>query len=68
MFGDFDTGMDVTNLSKYNRRMTGVRSELDTGKYSFNVFAAENLNNFVKDEILGDGTSGLYRLSGVVGR
>jgi uncharacterized repeat protein (TIGR01451 family) len=64
LYGDFDTGMDVTELSKYNRRMTGARSEYEGDKYSFNVFAAENLNNFIKDEIRGDGTSGLYRLSG----
>ncbi len=64
LYGDYATGLDVTELSKYSRRLTGFKSELNTDKYSYNVFAAENVNNFVKNEIRGDGTSGLYRLTG----
>jgi len=33
-------------------------------RFQYNVFAAETSQAFVKDEIPGDGTSGLYRLSG----
>ncbi|MBL4710912.1 MAG: DUF11 domain-containing protein, partial [Gammaproteobacteria bacterium] len=64
LFGDMDTGLTVTELSKFNRRMTGLKSEFDNGKVSYTAFAAENLNNFIKDEIQGEGISGLYRLSG----
>ena len=64
LFGDMDTGLTVTELSKFNRRMTGVKSEYDDGKFTYSAFAAENLNNFIKDEIQGEGISGLYRLSG----
>ena len=64
LFGDMDTGLNVTELSKFNRRMTGVKSEYDDGKFTYTAFAAENLNNFIKDEIQGQGISGLYRLSG----
>ena len=64
LFGDMDTGLTVTELSKFNRRMTGVKSEYDDGKFAYTAFAAENVNNFIKDEIQGEGISGLYRLSG----
>lgn len=64
MFGDIDTGLSVTELSKFNRRMTGVKSEYDDGRFAYAVFAAENINNYIKDEIQGEGISGLYRLSG----
>lgn len=63
LFGDYDTGLTVTELSKYSRSLTGYKAELQTDRYSFNVFAAETDQTFVKDEIRGDGTSGPYRLS-----
>ena len=63
LFGDYNTGLTVTELSRYSRSMTGLKSELKTRKYGFNVFASDTEQAFVKDEIRGDGTSGLYRLS-----
>ena len=64
LFGDMDTGLSMTELSKFSRRMTGLKSEFDNGKYSYTAFAAENVNNFIKDEIQGEGISGLYHLRG----
>jgi uncharacterized repeat protein (TIGR01451 family) len=64
LYGDYDTGLTLTELSKYSRRVTGVKSEMHTDNFSYNAFASEALNSFVKNEIRGDGTSGLYRLSG----
>ena len=63
LYGDFDSGLNVTELSKFSRRMTGFKSEMDKDGFGYTVFAAESLNNFIKDEIPGDGTSGLYRFS-----
>lgn len=63
LFGDFNTGMTVTELSRYSRSMTGLKSEYAGKHLSYNVFVSETDNGFVKDEIRGDGTSGLYRLS-----
>ncbi|MCW8830398.1 MAG: OmpA family protein, partial [Gammaproteobacteria bacterium] len=63
LYGDYDSGLNVTELSNFSRRMTGIKSEMDAGAFSYTAFAAENRNNFVKDEIQGDGTSGLYRFS-----
>ena len=63
LFGDYSTGLTVTELSRYNRDLNGLKSEFQDENYSFNVFAADTSQAFVKDEIRGDGTSGLYRLS-----
>lgn len=63
LFGDFDTGLDVTELSRYSRRANGLKAEYNGEKYGLNLFATDTRQAFVKDEIRGDGTSGLYRLS-----
>lgn len=63
LFGDYDTGMTVTELSRYSRRFNGLQSEYHGDRFGLNVFASDTDQAFVKDEIRGDGTSGLYRLS-----
>lgn len=63
MFGDFDTSLTVTELSRYSRRMNGLKSELSSKNYEVTVFGSETGQSFMKDELRGDGTSGLYRLS-----
>ena len=63
LFGDYTTGMTVTELSRYSRTFTGFKSEMKGERFEYNVFAAETNQAFVKDELRGDGTSGLYRLS-----
>jgi len=63
LFGDYDTGLTVTELSRYNRSLTGFKSEMQDTRFRYNVFASETNQAFVKDEIRGDGTSGLYHLS-----
>ena len=63
MFGDVDTGLTVTELARYSRTLTGFKSEYESDRFEYNVFAAETSLAFVKDEIRGDGTSGLYHLS-----
>ena len=63
LFGDYDTGLTVTELSKYSRTLNGLKTEFNGQTVSFNGFAADTRQAFVKDEIRGDGTSGLYRLT-----
>lgn len=62
MFGDYDTGLSVTELSRYSRRMTGIKSEYQGKLVEASGFAAETTQMYQRDEIPGDGTSGLYRL------
>lgn len=63
LYGDFQTGMNNNELSKYNRSFTGFKSELKEDKYEFNIFVSDSNQRFVKDELRGNGTSGLYSLS-----
>ena len=63
MFGDFDTGLTVTELSRYSRRLNGFKSEFQGKNLEASIFATETPQAYVRDEIRGDGTSGLYHLS-----
>lgn len=63
LFGDYNTGLTVAELSKYTRNFTGLKSEWKTGAFEYNAFLADTNQAYVRDEIPGDGTSGLYRLS-----
>ncbi|MEZ5541407.1 MAG: OmpA family protein [Pseudomonadota bacterium] len=63
LFGDYQTGLTVTELARYDRSLTGFKSELRSGRYNLNAFASDTAQDFVRDELRGEGTSGLYRLS-----
>lgn len=62
LFGDHDTGLTVTELGRYSRTLTGLKSEYKGERFSYSAFAARTSQSFMKDELQGDGTSGLYRL------
>lgn len=64
LFGDYDTILGAGELTRFSRRLTGVRTEYVGEDWELVAFGAETENAFVRDEIRGDGTSGLYRLSG----
>ncbi len=63
LFGDYSTGLSTTELARYERRFNGLKSEFHGGRVGYSIFAAETDQAFVRDELQGDGTSGLYRLS-----
>ena len=63
MFGDYDTGLTVTELSRYSRTLNGVKSEYQGETLGYNAFATLTAQAYVKDEIPGNGTSGVYKLS-----
>ena len=63
LFGDMQTGLSQTELSRYVRSMNGFKSEIQTENFEYNLFVADSRQGFVKDEIRGDGTSGRYQLS-----
>jgi uncharacterized repeat protein (TIGR01451 family) len=63
LFGDFDTGFTVTELTQYNRSLSGVRTDYAGERYSVSGFAARTDTGLVQDELQGDGTAGLYHLS-----
>lgn len=63
LFGDYDTGLTVTELSRYSRRLNGIKVDYNGGSFELNAFGSQTGQSYVKDEIQGDGTSGLYHLS-----
>ncbi|MDD4928305.1 MAG: hypothetical protein PHP85_03380 [Gallionella sp.] len=63
MFGDYDTGLSVTELSRYSRTMNGIKSEYKGEKAAYNAFASVTSQAYGKEEIPGNGTSGVYKLS-----
>ncbi|MBI4843744.1 MAG: OmpA family protein [Nitrospirae bacterium] len=63
LFGDYNTGLTVTELSRYSRSFTGIKTEMQAEGYELSLFAADTNQGFIRDEIPGDGTSGLYHLS-----
>jgi uncharacterized repeat protein (TIGR01451 family) len=63
LYGDYDTALNETELSRYNRSFNGLQSAYRGDRFSFSGFGSKTSQAFVKDEIRGDGTSGLYRLS-----
>lgn len=63
LFGDYSAGLTITELSRYNRNLNGFKSEYRSGRFDLTAFASDTNQAFVKDELPGDGTSGLYRLS-----
>lgn len=63
LFGDYRTGMNVTELAKFERTLNGLKSEYKSKNLQYNGFISETSNNHHHREIPGDGTSGLYHLS-----
>lgn len=62
LFGDYDTGLTVTELGRYSRTFTGLKSGYKGETFGYTAFAARTDQSFMKDELQGDGTSGIYRL------
>lgn len=63
LYGDFETTLNETELSAYNRTLTGVKTEFYGENLRVTGFVSETNQFFQRDEIRGRGTSGLYRLS-----
>ncbi len=63
LFGDFDSGLTVTELARYSRTLTGLKTEYSAERAGISAFAARTDLGFGRDELRGDGTSGLYRLA-----
>ena len=63
MFGDFSTGLTASELTRYERRLNGFKSEYAGRHIGYSAFASDTDQGLVRDEIQGDGTSGLYQLS-----
>ncbi len=63
LYGDFETGLSRTELTRYSRTLTGIKTEYRSKILGLTAFAAETGLGFARDEIQGNGLSGPYRLS-----
>ena len=63
LLGDFDTEMSRGELTRYSRRLNGVKADYYKGNWKASAFGANTDQGFLLDTIAGDGTSGVYRLS-----
>lgn len=63
LFGDYDTGLSVTELARYERRLNGLNIAYQGRNLGVSAYAAEAMQAFQRDELRGNGTSGLYGLS-----
>lgn len=63
LFGDFDTDITEGRLTKYNRKLTGLKTEYIGDDLQVLGFAAETNQGFTKDEIAAEGLSGPYQLT-----
>ena len=65
MFGDFDTNITEGKLTRYNRHLSGIKSEYLGANFQAIGYAAQTNQGFARDEIAAAGTSGPYWLSNV---
>ncbi len=63
MLGDFETGMNDTQLARFSRTLNGVRAGFHNDRVTASAFAAHSSQRYARDEIQGNGLSGPYRLS-----
>lgn len=63
VFGDFETDFTETDLGRYSRRLSGLKTDYESEDVSITAFAAETNQTFMKDELAADGTSGPFRLN-----
>ncbi|VAW48246.1 Adenylate cyclase, partial [hydrothermal vent metagenome] len=63
LFGDYQTALNETQLSKYNRTLTGIKSHYQGERYDVIVFASRTNQAFVKDEFRAKGITGPYFLT-----
>ncbi|MDH3643721.1 MAG: hypothetical protein OES38_16575, partial [Gammaproteobacteria bacterium] len=62
LFGDFETGFDDTEFTRYARALNGLQGDYYGDDWEISAFASETEQGYFRDEIRGDGTSGIYRL------
>jgi uncharacterized repeat protein (TIGR01451 family) len=62
LFGDFDTGIDEPELTRYVRSLNGAKAEYRSDRVSLSAFAAKTPLRHRRDEIQGNGLSGPYLL------
>jgi uncharacterized repeat protein (TIGR01451 family) len=64
LFGDIETGLTDTQLTRYSRTLTGGKIAYEGRRVRATAIAAKTTQLYRRDEIQGNGLSGPYRLQG----
>ena len=62
LFGDFETGINEPELTRYQRSMNGVKAEYRGENLAATAFVADTPYRYRRDELQGNGLSGPYQL------
>lgn len=62
LFGDYQTGIDRPQLTRYVRAFSGVQAQFDNGRVAATAFAADTAFRTRRAEIQGNGLTGPYSL------
>jgi hypothetical protein len=62
-FGDFNTGLQSTELASYNRSLNGLISSVENENHKMIGFISKTSQEMILDEIRGSGISGYYMLT-----
>ena len=63
LFGDYETGINEPQLTRYSRAFNGVKAEFRNDSVSATAFAADTPFRHRREEIQGNGLSGPYALA-----
>jgi uncharacterized repeat protein (TIGR01451 family) len=63
LFGDYETGISETQLTRYNRSFNGLKAEYRSDRVGATAFAADTPYRHRREEIQGNGLSGPYALA-----
>lgn len=63
LYGDYRTDLTRTEFARYDRAFTGVKADVDAGRWTVRAFGAESDQVLTRDDIPGNGTSGFYFLT-----
>jgi len=63
LYGDYQTELDETTLSAYNRTLNGLKSDIELHAFHLKAFASDTDQVQVVDTIQGKGVSGFYFLN-----
>lgn len=63
LYGDYRTDLTRTEFARYDRAFTGVKADVDAGRWAVRAFGAESDQVLTRDDIPGNGTSGFYFLT-----
>ncbi len=63
LFGDYETGINEPELTRYSRAFNGVKAEFRSESVRATAFVADTPNRHRREEIQGNGLSGPYALA-----